>query len=265
MSAKQRLEGRVIVVSGAANGMGAAEASTLARKGGATVIALDLDADWAKAASGEAGIVRRQHDVGSPDDWESLAAELGERYGEVHGLVNNAGITSRVRLGDVKLEDWDRVLRVNVTGAMLGIQALMPLMQAGASIVNFGSVAAYYGHYTAAYTTSKWAVRGLSQVAATELGPRGIRVNAVHPGFIETPMSQSAPQAFRDVNVGLTPLGRTGQPDEVAELVLFLMSDDSSFITGADIPIDGGATSGATAMTISNALRRASAPAPTVP
>jgi 3alpha(or 20beta)-hydroxysteroid dehydrogenase len=133
----------------------------------------------------------------------------------------------------------------------------MPLMGEGASIVNVGSVAGLTGHYTAAYTTSKWALRGLTQCAATELAPRGIRVNAVHPGYIETPMTAAAPAAFRGVNVALTPIGRTGQPDEVAALMVFLLSSESSFISGADIPIDGGFTGGGIAKTISDALRAA--------
>ncbi|HUB77097.1 MAG TPA: SDR family oxidoreductase, partial [Solirubrobacteraceae bacterium] len=116
-------------------------------------------------------------------------------------------------------------------------------------------VAALTGHYTAAYTTSKWAIRGLTQCAATELGPRGIRVNAVHPGYIETPMTASAPPAFRAINEALTPLGRGGRPEEVAALMVFLMSGESSYLSGAEIPIDGGFVHGAAAKAISDALR----------
>jgi 3alpha(or 20beta)-hydroxysteroid dehydrogenase len=234
----------VIVVTGAAQGQGRAEALALEAEG-AVVIAADVQAT--------ADV--RQHDVTDPRAWDELAGWIESEHGRVDGLINNAGITSRVRLGEVELDDWNRVLAVNVTGAMLGIQALMPLMPRGASIVNVGSVAALSGHYTAAYTASKWALRGLTHCAAVELGPRGIRVNAVHPGYIDTPMTQSAPEGFLDANVALTPLGRPGQPDDVAALMVFLMSEESSFITGADIPVDGGFSGGASAKALSDALR----------
>lgn len=248
-----RVQDRVIVVTGAGRGQGAAELAALAAEG-AQVIGVDLDT--AGAPAGERTLLR-ELDVADPAGWEELAEFVTERFGRLDGLINNAGVTSRVRLGDVVLEDWNRVLAVNVTGAMLGIQTLMPLMGAGGSIVNVGSVAALTGHYTAAYTTSKWALRGLTQCASTELAPRGIRVNAVHPGYIETPMTASAPPAFRGINVALTPVGRPGRPEEVAALMVFLMSDESSFISGAEIPIDGGFTHGAAAKAISDALRAA--------
>ena len=129
---------------------------------------------------------------------------------QVDGLVNNAGITQRSRLLDASVADLQRVYDVNVAGSLLGIQALSPLMGRGASIVNVGSVAGLTAHYPVAYTASKWALRGLSQVAAMELGPRGIRVNTVHPGFIETPMTASAKPEFRQATLAETPLGRTG-------------------------------------------------------
>jgi 3alpha(or 20beta)-hydroxysteroid dehydrogenase len=116
----------------------------------------------------------------------------------------------------VTVSDWERVLSVNLTGALLGIQAVLPLMPAGGSIVNVGSAAALSAHYPAAYTVSKWGLRGLSRVASMELGPRGIRVNSIHPGFIETPMTASAPAAFRESNLLQIPLGRTGTPADVA-------------------------------------------------
>jgi RNA polymerase sigma factor (sigma-70 family) len=134
----------------------------------------------------------RRLDVTSEQDWADLAAELREAYGQVHGLVNNAGITWRARLGDVRAEDFDRVHSVNVTGPLLGIQHLAPLMPPGSSIVNVGSSAALTAHYPVAYTASKWGLRGLSRVAALELGPRGIRVNTIHPGYIDTEMTASA-------------------------------------------------------------------------
>ncbi|WP_367319583.1 SDR family NAD(P)-dependent oxidoreductase [Streptomyces sp. HUAS ZL42] len=240
----RRLLGKVVVVTGAAGGQGAAEAEALTREG-ARVIATDVT---------EAAGCRRL-DVTSEKDWAELAADVREAYGQVHGLVNNAGITWRARIGDVRPEDMARVHAVNVTGPLLGIQHLVPLMRAGASIVNVGSSAALTAHYPVAYTASKWALRGLSRTAAMELGPRGIRVNMIHPGFIETEMTASALPAFREANLRETPLGRTGTVDDITPLMVFLLSDDASFITGAEIPVDGGLTAHGGAKSISDALR----------
>ncbi|GAA2629496.1 SDR family oxidoreductase [Streptomyces vastus] len=240
-----RLLGKVVVVTGAAGGQGAAEAEALALEG-ARVIATDTT-----EAPG-----CRVLDVTSEKDWADLAAELKESYGQVHGLVNNAGVTWRARIDEVRPEDMARVHAVNVTGPLLGIQNLVPLMRAGASIVNVGSSAALTAHYPVAYTSSKWALRGLSKTAAMELGPRGIRVNTVHPGFIETAMTASAAPAFREANLSETPLGRTGTVDDITPLVAFLLSDDSAFITGAEIPVDGGLTAHGGAKSISEALRQ---------
>jgi NAD(P)-dependent dehydrogenase (short-subunit alcohol dehydrogenase family) len=165
------------------------------------------------------GVAYRQLDVTDAEDWAALAADLQH---------------------------------------VDGIQALTPLMTGGGSVVVVGSVAALTGHFPIAYTASKWALRGLAKAACLELGPRGIRVNTVHPGYIETPMTASAAPAFRDANVAETPLGRTGTVDEVAPLVLFLVSDESSFISGAEIPVHGGLTAHGGVKSISDAVRASS-------
>ncbi|MET8976779.1 SDR family oxidoreductase [Streptomyces sp. NPDC004539] len=240
-----RLAGKVVVVTGAARGQGAAEARALAREG-AVVVATDVRPE---------GEGCRRLDISSADDWDALAAELRETYGAVHGLVNNAGIIERHRLEDVSAEDMERVQAVNTTGPLLGIQRLSPLMPPGSSIVNIGSATALTGYYPVAYTASKWALRAVSKIAATELGPKGIRVNSVLPGYIETEMTALASQAFRDATIGETPLGRSGTVDDIAPLVVFLLSDESSFITGAEIPVDGGLTAHGGVKSISDALK----------
>jgi len=231
-----RVDGKVIVITGAAGGQGAAEANALTAEG-ATVVAADVKDPIEELAEG----VEYHHlDVGSAESWAELAGKVRERHGVVHGLINNAGITWRERLMDVTIEDWDRVFRINVTGCLLGIQALVPLMTEGGSIVNISSRAGLSGYHAVAYGTSKWAVRGLSRTASMELGSLGIRVNCVFPGYIDTPMSASAPDWFRESSLEEIPLGRLGTVDDITPLMTFLMADESSYISGAEFSVDGG-------------------------
>lgn len=237
------IHGATVVVTGAARSQGAAEARLLAELG-ATVVATDVvDPD---GSLGD-GVAFRRLDVTDEDAWARLAAELAGMLGTtpLRGLINNAGVTHRAGIDETERADWDRVIAVNLTGPMLGMRALAPLMGAGSSIVNVGSVAGLTGHYTAAYTASKWGLRGLSRVAATEYGPRGIRVNTIHPGFIETDMTANAPVAMREAQLELTPLERLGEAADVAGLAVFLLSDAAAYISGADLPVDGGFASSA--------------------
>jgi 3alpha(or 20beta)-hydroxysteroid dehydrogenase len=248
--------GKVIVVTGAAGGQGAAEAVALAGEG-AMVVATDLEAPRLEAPPNTGSIEAVALDVTSGAAWDALAERLRVTHGRVDGLVNNAGIPFRARLLEVERAEFERVMDVNLTGALLGIQAIVPLMGAGGSIVNVSSVAGLTAHYPVAYTVSKWGLRGLSRVASLELGPLGIRVNTILPGFVESPMTASAPAAFREANIAETPLGRTATPEEVAPLIVYLMSDESSFVSGAEIAIDGGQTAHGAAKSISDALRAA--------
>jgi 3alpha(or 20beta)-hydroxysteroid dehydrogenase len=248
-----RVAGKVVIVTGAAGGQGAAEVAWLVREG-AQIVATDVADDEPEAPSGDGSYVYRRLDVASEDDWRELAGWFRNEHGRVDALVNNAGVTLRDRIDAVSLADWNRVLGINVTGALLGIQALLPLMSAGGSIVNVGSIAALTGHYPVAYTVSKWALRGLSRVASLELGPRGIRVNTIHPGYIETRMTASAPAAFAAANVAETQLGRVGTQEDVAPLVVYLVSDESAYVSGAEIPVDGGFSAHGGVKSLSDAL-----------
>lgn len=254
-------KGKNIVLTGAAGGQGLAE-TELFLKGGANVIATDIH-ETLPEVFGELAAKFPEHfhylkvDAGSESDWNNLGKWIESKKLRIHGLVNNAGIPFRARLGAMEVDDWNRVIGINLTGPMMGIQTCMPFMDKGASIVNIGSAAGLTAHYTVSYTASKWGLRGLTHVAAMELGERGIRVNIVHPGYIETPMTASAPAAFIGAQLALTPMERVGKPEEVAEVVGFLISDKSSYVSGAEIPVDGAYTSGGNVKFISDSIRNA--------
>lgn len=253
-----RCSGKVVVVTGAARGQGAAEARALADEG-AFVVATDIldferpDAETQAWASGN--YVERQLDVTDPDQWSALADYLRAEHGQVDALVNNAGVAARERLPDVDLATWRRTFDINVTGPLLGIQALVPLMPTGSSIINICSVAAMGGHAAAAYTSSKWALRGLTRTASLELGARGIRVNAVMPGLIDTPLMESASPAFTEAALAEIPLGRVGVTADIAPTIVFLVSDESSYYNGAEIVIDGGLSAHVSHKRIADATR----------
>jgi 3alpha(or 20beta)-hydroxysteroid dehydrogenase len=239
-----RVAGKFVVVTGGARGQGAAEVEALAREG-AVVYAADLLDELGSALAerlcADGWAVHAVHlDVTDPRDWARLADQMRADHGHVDALVNNAGVAARGRLPHVDLAVWHRTFEINVTGPLLGIQALVPLMARGGSIVNICSVAAISGHVAAPYTASKWALRGLTRTASLELGPSGIRVNAVMPGLVETPLMESASPAFRDAALREIPLGRTGEVEDIAPLIVHLVSDESRYTTGAEIVVDGG-------------------------
>ncbi|MEW2610775.1 glucose 1-dehydrogenase [Streptomyces sp. NPDC047880] len=246
-----KLDGRVVIVTGAARGQGEQEARLFAAEGARVVLADVLD-DQGEALAKEIGARYVHLDVGREDDWEAAVTVAKDAYGHVDGLVNNAGILRFNSLLDTPLDEFMQVVQVNQVGCLLGIKAVAPEMTDGGTIVNTASCTGLTGMAAVgSYAATKHAVVGLTRVAALELAGRGIRVNAVCPGAIDTAMANPArldPDADPEGTAKgldrlyrkLVPLGRAGRPEEVARLALFLTSQDSSYITGQPFVIDGG-------------------------
>lgn len=242
----QKLKDKTALVTGASGGQGAAEARLFA-KAGARVILADVQDDLgeaqAQAIRDAGGDARYLHlDVADPASWQGAIDTIKSDLGALHVLVNNAGVALRGgRIANTSLEDWNRVIAVNLTGPFLGIQTASPLIRdsGGGAIVNTGSIAGMTGHFATAYSTSKWGIRGITKSAAMELREWGIRVNTVAPGLVMTPLVEGSDD-FIDALGDQTPMQRGAEPEEIASVVLFLACDDSSYITGHDIAVDGG-------------------------
>ena len=244
-----RLAGKVVLISGGARGMGAAEARLFAREGARVIVGDVLDAEGAAVAGaiGEAATFVRL-DVTREDDWTRAVALAVERYGALNVLVNNAGIGGSSRVEDTTTEAWDRVMDVNAKGVFLGTRAAIPALRraGGGSIVNIASQLGLVGMDDSSpqYTASKGAVRLLTKTTALQYAREGIRCNSVHPGPILTPMTEQRradPVVYQRM-LSRIPMGRYGTADEVALAVLYLASDESAFVTGSELVIDGGWT-----------------------
>ena len=243
-----RLRGKVALISGAARGMGAAAARRLVAEG-ARVVVGDILEDEGKATADALGEAARfvRLDVTSADEWVEAVALAEREFGALDVLINNAGILAFGEITAMPLEEYRRVVEVNQMGVYLGMQAAIPALERSrGAIVNVSSVEGLGGGAAlAAYTASKFAVRGMTKAAAIELGPKGIRVNSIHPGAIRTDMvlSQTGGDPAAEKWMGnKVALKRMGEPEEVAALVAFLASSDSSYCTGAEFVVDGGAT-----------------------
>jgi 3alpha(or 20beta)-hydroxysteroid dehydrogenase len=243
-----RLDGKVALITGGARGQGAEEGRLFTAEGARVILADVLDEDGERTAAGLDGAEFRHLDVRSEPEWEAVVGEVIDRHGQLDVLVNNAAIDLIRRLEATTLEEWDRIVSINQTGVFLGMRTVARALIAagrGGSIVNISSVAGLQGvpgH--GAYVGTKFAVRGLTKVASQEWGRHGIRVNSVHPGLIETPMTADL-RAFNDPDTRKRaerniPLGRVGQPLDIANMVLFLASDESAYCSGQEFTVDGG-------------------------
>lgn len=247
-----RLQGKVAIITGGARGQGAAEARMFVREGAKVVFGDVLDDDGRQveaeitAAGGEAVYVRL--DVTDEESWREAVGTALSRFGKVDILVNNAGIASWNAGDDASVAEWDRIMEVNAKGVFLGTKAVIPAMRAagGGSIINISSISGMVGQTNIhpGYNASKGAVRILTKSTAVQHAAEGIRCNSIHPGPVKTPMTErswSNPEWLRATE-RRTPLGRYAEPDEIAYGVLFLASDESSFMTGSEVVIDGGMT-----------------------
>jgi 3alpha(or 20beta)-hydroxysteroid dehydrogenase len=245
-----RVQDKVAIVTGGARGMGAATVRLFVAEGARVVIADMLEADGQALAAelGEAAVFRK-HDVTTEADWAALTVETEARFGRIDALVNNAGVAGFATIETFEAADFDRIFGVNVKGPLLGMKhvgAAMRRRKAGA-IVNISSVDGFRGaNSLSLYSGSKWAIRGITKTAALEFGPAGVRVNSVHPGGVDTAMGNPQAQSGEERNwsYGRVPLQRIGEPGEVAAASLFLCSDEASYITGAELAVDGGWAAG---------------------
>jgi 3alpha(or 20beta)-hydroxysteroid dehydrogenase len=239
-----RLDGKIAIITGAARGQGAAEATLFVAEGAKVVLADvrdDLGRELASALGPSALYVH--HDVSNEASWGELVRTTERSFGPGSVLVNNAGIANVKRLVDETVEGYQRTVAVNQLGVFLGMREVVPSMRRarGGSIVNISSTGGIRGYVNnTAYGATKWAVRGMTKTAALELAPDNIRVNTILPGLVDTPILGFADAETMKAWATETPMARAGQPIEIARAALFLASDESSFMTGADVAVDGG-------------------------
>jgi 3alpha(or 20beta)-hydroxysteroid dehydrogenase len=243
-----RLTGKHAIVTGGAQGQGAAIVRAFVDEG-ATVVIADVATEPGEALAAELGdtAVFQHHDVTSEESWASVVKVANETFGPVNVLVNNAGILRFGEITALPVEEYELIWRVNTFGAYLGVRSIVETMtnNGGGSIINASSIEGLGGMaFLSAYTSSKFAVRGFTKAAALELGPRGIRVNSVHPGMIDTGMIRDVGADDNAMEFGgkKVALKRVGHPADIAPVYVYLASDESSFATGAEFVIDGGAT-----------------------
>lgn len=246
-----KLDGRVAIITGAAGGQGEATARLFAEEGALVVLADVLEEQGRAVASDIGGnALFRVLDVASEQGWDDCVKAALGRWGRIDVLINNAGVVHAASIFDLKRTDFERVLGINLIGAWLGIKATAPSMISlgKGAIINISSTAGLWGmNGLAAYTSSKWALRGLTKTAAMELGHRGVRVNAIFPGIINTRMGNSiSRESVEEQNrrYAKQAIPRIGNPDEVAKTSLFLVSDDASYLCGSEFVVDGGMTLG---------------------
>ena len=241
-----RLDGKVAFITGGARGQGLEAAQLFASEGARVVLGDLLDAEGKEAADSIGENAHFVHlDVTNEEDWRVALDETVQRFGDVSVLLNMAGILKFGKIADQPLAEYMSVINVNQVGVFLGMRAVFESMKraGGGSIINVSSVEGLRGSVgLAAYTASKFAVRGMTKVAAGEFGKHAIRVNSIHPGVIDTPMVASDDTTITDRIVRATPLRRVGEPVEIARVALFLASDEASYMTGAHVPVDGGVT-----------------------
>ena len=246
-----RVAGKAALVSGAARGIGAATAKLLAQEGAAVVLGDVLETEGRQtaagivAAGGQATFMPL--DVTRADNWQQVIAAAVAAYGKLDVLVNNAGISGRAAVGETDVETWERVMEINGKGVFLGTKLAIPELRkaGGGSIINISSIYGIVGSETsAAYHASKGAVRIFTKAAAIQYAAEGIRVNSVHPGFVDSPMTAAnhALPEVHNLRISRTPLGRMGTPEDIAAGILYLASDESAFVTGSELVIDGGMT-----------------------
>lgn len=240
-----RLDDKVILITGAARGQGATEARQAAEHG-AHVIVTDVLDDLGVEVAREISGTYQRLDVTSSSEWQAVVEQIVSDHGRVDGLVNNAGIFRPDNILDANEENFRLITEVNQHGTFLGMAAVAPIMkkQGAGSIVNISSIAGLRGQPSIAYVASKWAVRGMTKSAAATLARYNVRVNSVHPGAIETDMLFDLGTETVDRLVKAVPMGRSAKPEEVGDVVMFLLSEEASYVTGAEIVVDGALIAG---------------------
>lgn len=242
------LAGKTAIITGGARGQGEAEGRLFAKLGANVLLGDVLDKEGEEVArsirASGGSAVYRPLDVTKSNHWDEAVKLVKQEFGGLHILINNAAVALRSgTLSGATIDDWDRLIRINLTGVFIGMKICAPLIRdsGGGAIVNIGSAAGMTGHFATVYSTTKWGLRGLSKSAAMELAPWKIRVNAVHPGIVQTPIVDGS-ETFVESMRRATPLGTVASPDQIASVVAFLVSDAASYVTGVDLRVDGGLT-----------------------